>query len=210
MPTHHRVGFLFYLIGDFMNNQYIVTEIKSRLKMPEILAYYGFKTDRANRIPCPFHNGKDNNCGVKQDYIHCFVCDESADQIWFVRKYFNLDFIEAITKLNDDFNLCLPIGEKMSRRKQIDMAKRSYEMRKKREETTNEENRLRDNYYKALEYFEKLEKHKVIYKPKNESEELHPLFVEAIKNYELAKHRLECAEMELFLYEIKNRNNGNS
>ncbi len=193
-----------------MNNQYIVREIKSKLKMPEILTYYGFKMDKSKRIPCPFHNGTDNNCGVKQDYIHCFVCDESADQIWFVRKYFNLDFIEAITKLNDDFNLCLPIGEKISRKKQIDMAKRSYEIRKKREEVASQENRVKDAYYKALEDFERLEKQKVVYKPKNENEDLHFLFVEAIKNYELAKYRLECAETELFLYEVKNRNNGNS
>ena len=96
--------------------------------MPKLLQFYGFDIKRG-RMKCPLHNGEDYNCGVKQEYIHCFVCGESADVISFVIKYYGLSFKEAITKLNNDFHLGLPIGEKLDRRKQLDMAKRSFKAR---------------------------------------------------------------------------------
>ena len=82
-----------------MNNNYITNEIKNRIKMPELLQFYGFDIKRG-RMKCPLHNGEDYNCGIKQDYIHCFVCGESADAISFVMKYYGLSFKEAMTKLS--------------------------------------------------------------------------------------------------------------
>lgn len=190
-----------------MNNNYITTEIKNQIKMPEMLEFYGFDIGRQKRIPCPFHSGTDRNCGVKDSYIHCFVCGESADQINFVIKYFNLDFKEAITKINNDFNLCLPIGEKLNRRKQIDMAKRSFKARQEREKKKQEENRLKNAREIALDEWIRLDKQKMKYKPKTQNEALHPLFVEAIMNLPHAEYRLECAETELYLYETRNRCN---
>ena len=95
-----------------MNNSYIANEIKSRVKMPELLRCYGIEVNRRHRIACPLHSGTDKNCGVKDDYIHCFVCGESADQIRFVQRYFSLDFNEAVLKINEDFSLGIPIGDR--------------------------------------------------------------------------------------------------
>ena len=41
-------------------------EIKSRLKMPEVLDYYGIERNRANRIRCVLHNGQDFNLTQEQ------------------------------------------------------------------------------------------------------------------------------------------------
>ena len=90
--------------------------------MPEVLRYYGFDIKRG-RIPCPIHSGSDRNCGVKDEYIHCFVCGSTVDVVGFEMQYFNLDFMKAISKLNDDFNLGLPIGKKIDRRTQLEMNK---------------------------------------------------------------------------------------
>ena len=190
-----------------MNPTYIANEIKDRIKMPELLQFYGIEVGIKRRISCPFHNGTDKNCGVKENYIHCFVCGESADQIWFVRKYFNLDFIEAITKINNDFCLGLPIGEKLDRRKQIDLARKSFKARQEREKQQNEHNRLKNARETALDEWIRLDKQKTKYKPKIQNEDLHPLFVEAIINLPHAEYRLECAETELYLYETRNRCN---
>lgn len=187
-----------------MNNNYISSEIKNRIKMPELLEFYGFDIKKG-RIPCPLHSGNDLNCGVKQDYIHCFVCGESADVISFVMKYFDLSFKEAITKLNNDFHLGLPIGEKLDRRKQLDMAKRSFKARQEREAKQNEHNRLKNARETALDEWIRLDKQKTKYKPTSEKEGLHPLFVEAIINLPHAEYRLECAETELYLYEQRNK-----
>ena len=189
-----------------MNNNYITNEIKNRIKMPELLEFYGFDIKRG-RIPCPLHSGNHLNCGVKQDYIHCFVCGESADVISFLIKYYGLSFKEAITKLNNDFNLGLPIGEKLDRRKQLDMAKRSFKARQEREAKQNEQKQLKNARETALDEWVKFDKQRIKYKPKKEDIELHPLFLDAIINLPHAEYRLERAETELYLYETRNRCN---
>ena len=68
-------------------------EIKSRLKMPEVLRYYGFDIKRG-RIPCPIHSGSDRNCGVKDEYIHCFVCGAKFSNEWDGYKYNGIDRVD--------------------------------------------------------------------------------------------------------------------
>ena len=156
-------------------------EIKSRLKMPEVLDYYGIERNRANRIRCVLHNGQDFNCGIKDHYIHCFVCGQSADVIKFVQVYFDLDFQSAIIKLNDDFRLGLPIGKKIDRRTQLEINKAAFD----------EWKRLDDN--------------KRNYAPKTQSDPFHPLFVEALKNIAGAEYNLSCAEIARYEYEKRNK-----
>lgn len=188
-----------------MNSRCFTSEIKDRLTMPEVLERYGISVNRQRRVPCPLHGGTDANCGVKDRYIHCFVCGESADVISFVIKYYGLSFKEAITKLNNDFYLGLPTGEKLDRRKQLDMAKMSFKARQEREKQQNEHNRLKNARETALDEWVRLDIQKMKYKPKTQNEDLHPLFVEAIINLPHAEYRLECAETELYLYETRNR-----
>ena len=57
--------------------------------MPEVLRYYGFDIKRG-RIPCPIHHGDDRNCGVKDEYIHCFVCGATVDVVGFENGAFML------------------------------------------------------------------------------------------------------------------------
>ena len=171
--------------------------------MPQVLEFYGFETKRG-RMRCPFHNGEDYNCGIKENYIHCFVCGESADAISFVMKYYGLSFKEAMTKLNNDFNLGLPIGERLGRRKKIEFARKSFKAKQERENKNNEHNRLKNSREESLNEWVMLDKQKTKYKPKTQNEDLHPLFVEAIINLPHVEHRLDFAEMELYLYETRN------
>ena len=115
--------------------------------MPQVLEYYGFTINRAKRIPCPLHNGTDANCGVKEHYIHCFVCGESADVIKFTMRHFGLDFQSAISKLNDDFCLGLPIGQKIDRRKQLEMGRIAFERKRKAEQNQKERQKIEDDYW---------------------------------------------------------------
>jgi DNA primase len=121
-----------------MNNSYIANEIKSRVKMPELVRFYGFEIKRGNRIPCHIHGGKNDNLGIKEEYCHCFKCGYNADAIKFVQDYFSLSFADAVSKINMDFSLGLPIGERIDKRRQTDMARQSFlqkqEQKKKEEE----------------------------------------------------------------------------
>lgn len=187
-----------------MNNSYFANQIKMRVKMPEILRRYGFDVDRNKRVPCPFHKGTDRNCGVKDDYIHCFVCGESADQIGFVQKYFSLNFSDAVSKINDDFCLGLPIGERIDKRRQTDMAKQAFFQKREQKKREQERESLLKKWADLHGEFIRMERNKKDFAPKNPDEEPHPLFVEACAKLDRVKYQIQCAEEELNEYERKN------
>ena len=182
-------------------------EIKSRLKMPEVLDYYGIERNRANRIRCVLHNGQDFNCGIKDHYIHCFVCGQSADVIKFVQVYFDLDFQSAIIKLNDDFRLGLPIGKKIDRRTQLEMNKAAFERKRKIEAEKKRQEQIENDYWTAFDEWKRLDDNKRNYAPKTQSDPFHPLFVEAIKNIAGAEYNLSCAEIVRYEYEKRDSSN---
>jgi hypothetical protein len=87
------------------------------------------------------------------------------------------------------------------------MAKRRFLIDKQRKEKEAEHQKIKDEYQAALDEWMRLDTNKRKYKPKSENYPLHPLFVEAIMNLSRAEHRLDTAEMELYLYETRNRGN---
>ena len=179
-------------------------EIKSRLTMQQVLDYYGIERNRANRIRCVLHNGQDFNCGIKDHYIHCFVCGQSADVIKFVQVYFCLDFQSAISKLNDDFRLGLPIGKKIDRRTQLEMNKAAFERKRKIEAEKKRREQIENAYWTAFDEWKRLDDNRRNYAPKSPTEPLHPLFVEALKNIDGAEYNLSCAEIARYEYEKRN------
>lgn len=66
----------------------------------------------AGRIKCPFHNGNDKNFAVYDNCYVCYVCGAKGNVITLVQNLFDISRKEAEEKLNEDFNLCFPIGEK--------------------------------------------------------------------------------------------------
>ena len=122
----------------------------------------------------------------------------------FVKKFFNLNFYEAINKINDDFSLGLPIGKKIDKRTRLEVARKAFEANKEREREKEKRKKAKEAYYKALDDWIRLDKQRQQYKPKNSGEELHPLFVEAIKNIDKAAYELEAAQTELFLDDTRN------
>ena len=179
-------------------------EIKSQLKMQQVLDYYGIERNRANRIRCVLHNGQDFNCGIKDHYIHCFVCGQSADVIKFVQVYFCLDFQSAISKLNDDFNLGLPIGKKIDRRTQLEMNKAAFDRKRKIEAEKKRREQIENDYWTAFDEWKRLDDNRRNYAPKSPTDPIHPLFVEALKNIAGAEYNLSCAEIARYEYEKRN------
>lgn len=172
--------------------------------MPDLLRYYGFKLNKHNRMPCPIHNGKDDNLRVKEHCYTCFVCGSKGDVIKFVQEYFGLSFDEAIKKINEDFSLGLPIGEKMDSRKKMALARDAFERRKVQNEKEARLKKLETEFWSAFDEYARLDKQMMEYRPKSKTEPLHPLFVEAINGIERAKYRLGRAQEELYQYEQRN------
>ena len=165
--------------------------------MPQVLDYYGIERNRANRKRCVLHNGQDFNCGIKDHNIQCLVCGQSADAIKFVQVYFGLDFQSAISKLNDDFCLGLPIGQRISLRQRYEMQQRQVAIQAEKEQQQAEFDCLTHEYWAAFDVWEKYDTNKREYAPNSPSEGFHPLFVEAVKNIDRAAYELSVAEMRL-------------
>ena len=174
--------------------------------MIDICKTYGFNIQRGNFICCPFHNEKtpslklyDGNRG-----FYCFGCGEHGSVIDFVMRYFNLDFPKAISKLNDDFRLGLPIWKKIDRRTQLEMNKDAFERKRKIEAEKKRREQIENACWTAFDEWKRLDDNKRNYAPKSPTEPLHPLFVEALKNIDGAEYNLSCAEIARYEYEKRN------
>lgn len=92
-------------------------EIKRAVPARELFEHYGFEINRAGFCHSPFAaNDKTPSLKVYggDRGWHDFSSGKGGDIIAFVREYFNLTFMEACKKINDDMRLGLPIGEKLT------------------------------------------------------------------------------------------------
>lgn len=81
--------------------------ILNNLTMKEVLDEYGIKTIR-NSFCCPFHNDKTPSATCYEKNFFCFACGTGGDIIQFVESYFNISFLDALEKINQDFHLNIP------------------------------------------------------------------------------------------------------
>lgn len=181
-------------------------EIKSRVTMTDILNTYGFHLVMG-RMPCPFHNGKDKNFSVMRNNraYRCFVCGESGDQITFVERYFGLDFLNAVKKINDDFNLGLIIGSD-AQRQQSDEARRkaqqeATERLRRVEERKRRGEVLRKRYDDALEAFASCDTILIRCHPISPSSGISDVYAWAAKNIDRLWSELKEAEVALFQFD---------
>ena len=179
-----------------MNNTAFANEIKSRLTMSEILAFYGFSPNSKGFICCPFHNEKTPSFKAYNGTggCNCFGCGEHGSVIDFVMKYFNLSFTEAVKKLNADFGLGLPIGD-VSFEQLREMYYKSKMIQAKREREKAEKEKIKAEYWAAFDEWKRLDDNRRKYKPTNQDEELHPLFIESLQKLEHALYVLEMLEV---------------
>ena len=183
-----------------------VDEIKQSVSMIEMLQHYGIETNSSNFCRCPFHQEKSASFkaypGTRGFY--CYGCHESGSVIDFVMKFFGLSFGDAIKKINEDFSLGLPIGEKMDRRKQLEMQRQSFIRKREMNARKAEQEMLERDYWSAFDEWKRLDDNKRNYAPKTPLEPFHPLFVEALKNIAGAEYNLSCAEITRYEYEKRN------
>lgn len=158
-------------------------QIKDRLSMFDVvLRYIPNVKISGNNILCPFHVEKTPSCHLWDDHFKCFGCGKYGDVISFVRDYFNLSFQDALSKLNYDFGLNLPIGRKPTLKEAVEAQKRWRAIVKERQEREKSYLALRNEYLAACAEFQRLRQNYFKYQPQTECTTLHPLFVEALQN----------------------------
>lgn len=182
-------------------------EIKRRVTARELFQFYGFEINRGGFCKSPFSsNDKTPSLKVYDGGRgwHDFSSGNGGSVIDFVMQYFGLNFQDAIAKINTDFSLGLPIGEKIDRRKQIEMNRQAFMRKRAVDAEKAEQERLDNAYWTAFDEWKRLDENKRKYAPETQTEPLHPLFVEALKNISGAEYRLECAEIARYEHERRN------
>lgn len=184
-------------------------EIRNRLDTQEVFEYYGLRPNRSGFVCCFSHNERTPSMKVYKGSggYHCFGCGAHGSIIDFVMQYFGLNFQDAISKINTDFSLGLPIGERISLRRRREMEHRQMERQEERNREQRERERLEGEYWAAFDLWKKCDTNKREYAPKSPSEDFHPLYVEAVKNIDYAAYLLDTAEMRLRDYADKRHNN---
>lgn len=184
-------------------------EIRNSLDTQEVFSNYGLKPNRAGFVCCFSHNERTPSMKVYKGNggYHCFGCGAHGSIIDFVMQYFGLSFQDAISKINADFSLGLPIGERISLRQQREMEHRQRERQEERNREQRELERLEGEYWAAFDIWKKYDTNKREYAPKSPGEDFHPLYIEAIKNIDYASYLLDTAEMRLRNYADKRHNN---
>ena len=182
-------------------------KIKSMISMPEMMEQYGFKLNKAGFCKCPFHSERSASFKAYpgQRGYYCFGCGAHGSVIDFVMQYFGLNFQDAIAKINTDFSLGLPIGEKLDRRKQLEMQRQAFMRKREMNAKKAEQERLENAYWEAFDEWKRLDDNKRNYAPKTPEDPLHPLFVEALQKIEYAEYKLECAEIARYEYEKRDK-----
>ena len=182
-------------------------QIKQMLSTRDVFERYGYMPNFAGMVSCPFHAEEKASMKVydgDKGYF-CFGCKAHGDIFDFVKNLFNISFNEAVQKLNDDFALGLPIGEKIPFQKQLQMAKEAYKRKRELERKKEDREKALAEYWKAFDAWARLELNKKLFAPKTEDEEFSPLFIEAVMGVEQAKDELYLAEV--IRYEREHRNN---
>lgn len=97
-----------------------IENIKSRISIVDVAGQV-VKLERAGsnfKGLCPFHNEKTPSFMVsetRQSYT-CFGCGAFGDVIGFVRQYYNMDFVDAVEKLANDYGIKIEKGKSRENR----------------------------------------------------------------------------------------------
>ena len=136
----------------------LAEELKARILIEDVVSRYWEEVDRFNRVRCFVHNGKDKNMLVNNGFAYCFVCNANHDIISTVQHLFNLDFIQACEKLNNDFDCGLPIGRKLTAQEYAKI-KNAEEKRKMQKKAKKErENKERELFIQVCDEMRRLER----------------------------------------------------
>lgn len=163
------------------------SQIKQLLTMREVAERYGFTPDRSGYIQCPFHQG-DNHGSLKiypgTGGWHCFGCGAGGSVIDFAMRLFDINFRQAVLRLNSDFGLGLTGDGEMPR------AERSVIMEARRLEAERKAVFGAEYRRKAAEHCYWWEVMKYFAPPPG-STVLHPLYVEALQRRPILEYWLD-------------------
>lgn len=169
--------------------------ITENVTMDMILQQY-YYTSHKKRIKCPIHNGEDDNFCYTDKVYHCWVCGAKGNVITFVKNFFDIDTKQAVSKINYDLNLQIPINRPLNHRDKIKMRESTRKRKEMVQHKVIEKQKKIEEYWEIFDEWKRLSDNKRKYAPKRPDEELHPLFVEACHKLDYQEYLLDKAEIK--------------
>lgn len=180
-------------------------QVKSAVKMADICRMYGIEVNQAGFARCPFHSEKTASLKIYPGDRgwHCFGCGDGGSVIDFVMKFFGLDLMRAIRRIDSDFGLGLPLDREQSEEEAKEASRIAYE---RRQEITRQKKAHQDaleRYYNALAAWVDADTAAQETAPKSLFEPISDIYASAVKTRDRAAYRLDLAADELYLMEIR-------
>ena len=169
-----------------MNRQ--AEEIKQRLTMREVAEYYGFQINHTKCIRCPFHAG-DRQASLhiypESGGFHCFGCGAHGSVIDFVMRLFDLNFRQAVLRINADFQLGLTESKSDRVARSAALESRREEQRRKAQAESNFWFMTNEFYYwkEIRDTFQPTWQEDIVF--------FHPLYAEAVKRLPYIEYWLD-------------------
>ncbi len=184
------------------------SQIKARVTMEQICRMYGIEVNHAGFAKCPLHSERTNSLKIYPGDRgwHCFgACGEGGSVIDFVMKFFGLDLMGAVRRINDDFGLGLPLDREQSEEERKEAARIAYERRHELAERKRAHEAVLDRYYNALSVWVDIDTTIRRNAPKSRTEAFSDEYASALKRFEYATYQLEMAACELYKIEHKEK-----
>ena len=148
----------------------IFTNVKMQIHLPNAAEYYGVQVNSGGFASCLFHEERTPSMKLYDNHFHCYGCSKHGDIITLTEKIFCISSYEAAQKLSQDFHI-VPCDD-FKQILPIKSTQKSYAEKEKRA------------FNIVNQYCHFLEECREKYKPKNLSDDFHPLFIEGLQNYE--------------------------
>lgn len=169
--------------------KYDIRRIKEVVSCRDLCENNGIEINGKGRARCVFHDDNRPSMAVFADHVHCYACGAHGDVIDLARKIYGVDFGAACQILSENYGI-LPVQDGSYR----DMAA---EAQRRRKQQADKVDALRDNYFRLVREYRRLDNNRSKYAPRSPTESLNPLFVEALNNLDAVGEEMQRAEWKL-------------
>ena len=171
--------------------------IKDRLTCHEFLTGVGVHVDRCGKVRCPFHGVKTASLKVYEDPKrgwHCFGCGAGGSVIDMAMLWYGTDYKQTTIRLNEDFGLNLPIGQRLSLNEYRAINDEIERHRKERKALQESEEQAHKAYLDAFEAWMKNEQIIQQKQPQGHFAEPDEEWLEAKMRQPELTYEMDCAE----------------
>lgn len=181
----------------------IADAVKRSVTARQAAEMLGLNPNPAGFCRCPIHGEKTGSMKLYpgQRGWYCFGCHTGGSVIDLVMACCGLEMIAAVSMLNDEFNLGLPIGHEATREQEEVARKRQAEReakRKRREAARAEQEKMYDRYCDVGYLIGQYELDAEEYAPKPGEDAFSEKFAKAMMELPVLKDEAERLAVELF------------